>query len=367
MADALKDIYSKKFITLFAQYCNEVIPSFDPLVFGRFVFNKEWESKALKQRMSHIASALHEQLDADYRKSIKQLLQIIDHLKSKNIQSGFEYMFFPDFVEQYGQQYPDQSLNAIEKITAFSSCEFAIRPFIKNNPEKVMKQMLKWSMHKNLHVRRLSSEGCRPRLPWAMALQDLKKDPAPILPILENLKADPSEYVRRSVANNLNDIAKDHPAVVSSIVKKWQGFSKETDWIVRHGSRTLLKKADAEIYSLFGLSGTHTATIQNFKIKPKNVSLGGVLHFSFELYNGAPTPSKLRIDFAIYYMKSSGSQSRKLFRISENMYQPDQLYSFNKKISFSDLTTRKHYAGKHAIAIVVNGNEMVTEQFKVVI
>jgi 3-methyladenine DNA glycosylase AlkC len=367
MADALKDIYSKKFITQFAQQCSEIIPSFNPLAFSRFIFNTEWESKALKQRMSHIATAIHVQLDTDYRKSIKQLLQIIDHLKSKNIQSGFEYLFFPDFVEQYGQEHPDQSLIAIEKITAFSSCEFAIRPFIKTHPEKVMKQMLKWSTHKNLHVRRLSSEGCRPRLPWAMALQDLKKDPAPILPILENLKSDSSEYVRRSVANNLNDIAKDHPAIVSSIVKKWQGLSKETDWIVRHGSRTLLKKADAEIYSLFGLSGTHTASINNFKIKPKTISLGGILHFSFDLINGGQVPAKLRIDFAVYYMKSSGSQNRKLFRISENLYEPGQAYSFNKKISFSDLTTRKHYAGKHAIAIVVNGNEMVTEQFKVVI
>ncbi len=367
MADALKEIYSKVFISHLAKNCAEIIPTFNALSFSKFVFNKEWESKELKQRMRHIATALHDQLHPDFRKSIPQILTIITHLKSKNIPSGFEYMFFPDYVEQYGLEFPSESLNAIEEITTYASCEFAIRPFIKADPKKVMKQMLKWSNHKNLHVRRFSSEGCRPRLPWAMALQHLKKDPAPILPILENLKSDTSEYVRRSVANNLNDIAKDHPSLVSSIVKKWQGLSKETDWIIRHGSRTLLKKADVEIYSIFGLSGTHDATVSNFKLKPKKIQLGETLHFSFDLTNTATTQAKLRIDFAVYYMKSSGSQNRKLFRISENIYQPGQTYSFSKKISFADLTTRKHYPGKHALAIVVNGNEMVTEQFKLTV
>ena len=367
MADALKEIYSKAFISRFAKHCADVIPRFDALSFSKFVFNKDWQSKELKQRMRHIATALHEQLDPDYKKSITEVLAIISHLKHHNISSGFEYMFFPDYVEQYGLDFPRESLQAIEEITTYASCEFAIRPFIKADQQKVMKQMLKWSSHKNLHVRRLSSEGCRPRLPWAMALQHLKKDPAPILPILENLKSDPSEYVRRSVANNLNDIAKDHPSVVSTIVKKWQGLSKETDWVIRHGSRTLLKKADAEIYSIFGLSGTHNAAVSNFKLKPKKIHLGETLQFSFDLTNNSKMPAKLRIDFAVYYMKSSGSQNKKLFRISENIYQSGQTYAFKKKISFADLTTRKHYPGKHAIAIVVNGNEMVSEQFNLTV
>ncbi len=134
-------------------------------------------------------------------------------------------MVFTEYVENFGLEHYDISMSAMEFITQFISCEYAIRPFIIRYPGKAMKQMLQWSKHESLHVRRFSSEGCRPRLPWAMALPALKKDPTLILPILENLKDDSSEFVRKSVANNLNDIAKDNPDTVLGIVKRWQGNS----------------------------------------------------------------------------------------------------------------------------------------------
>jgi 3-methyladenine DNA glycosylase AlkC len=128
-------------------------------------------------------------------------------------------LFFPDFVETYGLEHWDRSVAALEKFTRMSTSEFAVRPFLKRNQPRMMAQMAAWSKHESEHVRRLASEGCRPRLPWADALPALKRDPAPIWPILEQLKADPSEYVRRSVANNLNDISKDHPEQVLAIAQ----------------------------------------------------------------------------------------------------------------------------------------------------
>jgi 3-methyladenine DNA glycosylase AlkC len=155
---------------------------------------------------------------------------------------GLVYIFLPDYIEQYGLEDFESSVKAIENVTRFVSCEFAVRPFILKYGGTMMKKMRTWSLHKSYHVRRLSSEGSRPRLPWAISIPELKKDPSPILPILENLKNDPSEWVRRSVANNLNDIAKDHPGLVIELARKWKGISRETDAIIKHGSRTLLKK-----------------------------------------------------------------------------------------------------------------------------
>ena len=138
-------------------------------------------------------------------------------------------------------------MKAIEFITQFITCEFAVRPFLLKYGDKMMNQMRAWSLHKSHKVRRLASEGSRPRLPWAMAIPALKKNPMPVLTILENLKNDPSESVRRSVANNLNDISKDRPGMVLKIANAWKGQNKETDAIVRHGCRTLLKHGHPEV------------------------------------------------------------------------------------------------------------------------
>lgn len=163
-------------------------------------------------------------------------------------------MFFPDYIERFGMEDYAVAVGTMERLTAFTSCEFAVRPFIKKHEGQMLEQMLGWSEHSSHHVRRLASEGSRPRLPWAMALPKLKKDPSPILPILENLKVDSSEYVRRSVANNLNDISKDNPDVALSVFRDWIGHSPETNRIVKHGCRTLLKQGVPEAMELFGFS-----------------------------------------------------------------------------------------------------------------
>jgi 3-methyladenine DNA glycosylase AlkC len=363
MPEPLKNMYNPRFFEVFTSTVKLVLPNFNKQHFLHQVFDTNWEQRELKQRVRHISSTLKEHLPGSYKEEVNLILGIIKHSERTGIKGGFEYMFFPDFIEQYGLDDLDTSLKAIEKITQFISCEFAIRPFLLKYQNEVMAQMLKWSRHPHDHVRRFSSEGCRPRLPWAVAIPALKKDPSPILPILENLKNDASLFVRKSVANNLNDIAKDHPQIVVQLAKKWKGQSKETDWIIKHGSRTLLKQADKNIYQIFGLNNKTTCEVKNLKLSKSKIKIGDRLGFSFALKATDKKTSKLRVEYAVYYVKANGKQSRKLFKLAENNYEPDNIYSFKKEQRFQDFTTRKHFPGKHKIGIIVNGQELATKEF----
>ena len=236
MPEPLKNVYNRNFLQTFAGVVKTVLPKLDKQAFVEDVLTVDWEAKELKQRMRHIATVLKNHLPGTYTEQVQLLLQLVTQLEKSGIKGGFEYLFLPDLVEQYGVNDPETSLEAMERITQFTSCEFAIRPFLLRYQAEVMTQMLLWSKHPHASVRRFASEGCRPRLPWAMAIPALKKDPSPILPILENLKGDDSLFVRKTVANNLNDIAKDHPALVADLVKSWKGLSAETDWIIRHAT-----------------------------------------------------------------------------------------------------------------------------------
>lgn len=366
MAEPLKNLYSTSFIQSMALSLKHVFPELNKKAFVQSIFDGDWERKELKQRMKHLAHVLQQYLHQNYKDDINTIIKWVHVLRSQSeIQQSFLYLFLAEYVEIFGRKDVTLSMKAIEEITQYTSCEFAIRPFLIADPEKVMKYMFKWSTHKNENVRRFSSEGCRPRLPWGMALPAFKKDPSLILPILENLKNDPSEYVRKSVANNLNDIAKDNPQVVVEIIKKWKGQSKHTDWIIKHGARTLLKKAHGEVLGLFDLNANVACAVINLELDKKKVKIGETLSFSFCLNTDSKKDTKLRIEFGIYYMKGLGKTSRKLFKITENTFLKGSEIVFNKKISFKDLTTRKHYSGRHKLAIVINGNELCEKEFLV--
>jgi 3-methyladenine DNA glycosylase AlkC len=367
MAEPLKHVYNTAFFNTLSSALEDVIKGFNKKAFLRDIHTKDWEQKELKDRMKHIAVVIKKHLnEEDYPKNVKSIEKVIGALRKRKVrENSFEYMFFPHFVEEYGLADFKTSIKALEFITQFSSCEFAIRPFIKQYPKASMDQLLLWSKHESHLVRRLASEGCRPRLPWAMALPTLKKDPTPILPILEHLKADPAEFVRKSVANNLNDIAKDNPDIVLTLAARWKGKSPDTNWIIKHGCRTLLKQAHPEVLALFDLSPTARCEISSLSLTKKTIAIGDHLHFSFELQNLEKKTATLRIEYAIYYMKANQKQNRKLFKITENTYDAGKLYSFQRKQSFQNMTTRKHHVGKHALAIVVNGQELAGVEFMV--
>ena len=356
MSEPLKNLYSTQLVDVLCVQLVKQFADFDAKGFTEHVFDREWSNKELKERMAHISESFHIFIPYDY----STVLCILKAISPKF--GGFEYMFFPGFVERYGLDSYEDSIAALEHFTEHSSSEFAVRPFIKKYNNKMMLQMNVWAESTNYHVRRLSTEGCRPRLPWAMALPAFKKDPSPILPILEKLKNDKSEFVRRSVANNLNDISKDNPDIVIKIAKNWLGSTKETDWVVKHGCRTLLKQGRPEIMDLFGFSKPDHIEVKEFTAQ-KLVEMGENIEISFTLESGNQQLGKLRVEYAIDFMKKNGTLSRKIFKLSESE-SPAKEKRINKSHSFKKITTRTYYAGIHALAVIVNGHELSCIEFQ---
>ena len=365
MSSLLKDIYSVSFYDNFSDVLEEILPNFDRHKFKTAIFTESWDNKELKQRMKHTSFVLHQFLPDDFSKASKTIKKIILKLRHNRItETSLEFMFFPDYIEIYGINDFETSVKTIEFVTQFTSCEYAVRPFIIKYGERMLKQMHQWSLHKNHHVRRLASEGSRPRLPWAMALPGLKRDPKPVLPVLENLKNDPSEYVRRSVANNLNDIAKDNPEIVIQIAKRWNGKSKETDALIKHGCRTLLKQGNSYILKHFGLTDNPNVKVSNFNIKKKEISVGENLEFSFTLQNNDEKTQSVRLEYGIHYLRKNGQHSNKVFKISERQISPDEKIEIQRRQSFKIITTRKFYAGQQKLSIIVNGQERKIDKFE---
>ena len=364
MAEPLKNLYNKSFFDDFIEAIKLIVPNINKSMFLNKIYDNKWENRELKQRMRHISTTLKWFLPTDYKSSIIIILKLINYLKENQTELAFEYMFLPDFIEQYGLEDFETSIEALEEITQFTSCEFAVRPFIIRYPKKMMNQMLIWSKHINHSVRRFSSEGCRPRLPWAMALPDLKENPTPIIQILENLKNDASEFVRKSIANNLNDISKDNPEIVIDLVKKWQGKSKNIDWIIKHGCRTLLKQGNNEVLSIFGFGSIKNINIENFIIKILKVNIGEALEFEFKLVNSNSNDIKIRLEYGLYYQKANKTLSKKVYKISEKNYQGNSVTTIKRKQSFKLVTTRKFHTGLHQLSIIINGKEFEKLDFE---
>lgn len=364
--EPLKYMYDRRFATHFAGIAREVLPSFRDKEFVTAVMAAGWDDLELKQRVDRLSSALHQVLSGDFREDIPVVVTFANAVMDRTgRQNTFEYIFLPGFVALFGVDHPEESLQAMEVLTRLSSCEFAIRPFLMRYPDRTIAEMMKWTEHDHPSVRRLASEGCRPRLPWGVALPQFKKDPSKILPILERLKDDPSEFVRRSVANNLNDIAKDNPDIVLSIAGRWKGSSIQVDRLIRHACRNLLKKADPAALSLFGLTTTPGCSVGELKLRGQNIRIGDTLHFSFQLNTNQDHSGPLRLEYVITYAKANNKFSDKVFQIAEGVFSPGQVVTYNRKQSFADMTTRKHYAGEHRIAVTVNGVPMASASFMV--
>lgn len=357
MAELLKDVFNRKFIKSLAADLKENYPKFNEAVFIKSVFTKDWKEKALKQRMRHISENMQSCLPSDYKKAISLLKPVSDK------HSDLQHLIFPDFIELCGIDDLSTSIDAMEYFTEKSSSEFPIRFFIIKYEKQMLTQMKKWSKSKNEHLRRLASEGCRPRLPWAIALPKYKNDPSAILPILETLKKDESEYVRRSVANNLNDISKDNPEVVIEIAKKWKGISPETDKLIKHGCRTLLKQGESKIIKLFGFREPKDIQVKKFKVT-KEIKMGDEIEFDFSLKTTKKKLGKLRIEYIIEFVRQNNKVGKKVFKISEGDYAETER-NITKKHSFKPISTRKYYAGKHSVSVVVNGIVLSTKRFNI--
>lgn len=346
MAEALRDMFSRSFLNSLEKKFVAASKDFIQKTFQKSILNSNFSSLELKQRVRAISVAMGEALPVSYKKQIEILKVVAPDV------NGFCGTIFPDFVEKNGLKDYKTSIAALEFFTPFSTAEFAIRPFILTYPE-TMNQMLRWTEHENHHVRRLASEGCRPLLPWGMRLQIFVENPKPVFPVLEALKNDSSDYVYRSVANNLNDISKHHPDLILHIAKKWYGESGTTNKVVKHALRTLLKKGNQTAMQLIGFDETKLPHVKSFTLSHPAVVIGGKISLRAELI--AKNNGRIRLEYEIEYPKKNKKHGIKVFQLGVKSVHEGEQVLIIKSHSFADLSTRKHHSGEHKITLKING------------
>ncbi|WP_244104388.1 DNA alkylation repair protein [Burkholderia gladioli] len=276
---------------------------------------------------------------------------------------GFLSLVAPDYVGQFGRHDFDRSMAALAFFTRFGSSEFAVREFLRDDPRRALATLRDWSRHEDQAVRRLASEGSRPRLPWSFRLREIEADPALAAPILDNLRADPSDYVRRSVANHLNDVTKLHPDWVLERAAAWGVDDAGTRWIVRHALRTLVKRGDARALALLGASGAARIEAVPFAVTPARIELGETVTLAAELVSTAQDVQRLVVDYRIGYVKKNGSTAHKVFKLRELTLAPGQRIDIVRSQRIRDFTTRTHYAGRHGVELIVNGAVVAQAHF----
>lgn len=355
-APLLKDLFDLALLQRLATAVQQQQASFDPDLFIHTLWDAQYAEQPLKQRVRRIATTLYHQLDLPFADACELLKPVSAQI------TGLPGFIFPDIVEQFGLDDFSTSMQALAHFTCYSTGEFAIRPFFRRYPEQSLQQLLDWTRSTNVHQRRLASEGCRPRLPWGQALPQFIADPTPILAVLRALKQDPEDYVRRSVANNLNDISKDHPELVLTLAQQWHGAHLHTDWILKHALRGLLKQRNSAALALFGCAPRQLSA--TLTLAPPAVRYGETLDFRAEL-TICDGPAPLRVEYAIDFASKNGSKRHKVFQWLQRECGPGPL-ALQKSYRFTDLTTRKHYAGLHQLHLIVNGDIVVTQPFHLI-
>ena len=246
-------------------------------------------------------------------------------------------------------------MRAQHALTQLFTAEYSIRAFLEKHPEATLARLREWTADPSSHVRRLVSEGTRPRLPWAPRLRAFQKDPRPVLELLELLKDDPELYVRRSVANNLNDIGKDHPALLTTVAKRWlRDATPERRWIVGHALRSAVKRADAGALGALGYGGKAEVALRAARITPKQPKIGGSVVISFTLENRSRRAQRVMADLVVHFVKARGT-SAKTFKLKALELPSRASVELRKKIGLTQLTTRKHYPGTHHVDALLNG------------
>jgi len=346
----LKDIYfTTESIAALTAALAAAYPPFDKSRFMDELYAAGWPRLELMDRMRRLTRVLHATLPTDLAQALDILKAVLPSVR------GFEALSFPDYLATYGLEQWELSMPALAFFTRYASAEFAVREFIARDPARAMPYLQDWAQSDDMHVRRLASEGCRPRLPWGRALPVFQEDPSLILPVLEALKDDPQEYVRKSVANNLNAISKEHPDLVLDIAERWYGVSSKTDRIVKHACRTLLKAGNRRALRLFGTTEDRVA-VEHLRAEPASVEIGGELAYSFDLRVEGTTPCQVRLELRVAYARSGGKTSRKVFRIAERTFDPGR-HTVARRLSFADRSTRQHFPGAHRLTVVANGRD----------
>lgn len=360
-APALKEIFNAKRLQHIADEMSAVYPAFKAKAFLKHAQDGLAELSVM-QRMARVSESLHAVLPLDYEDSLHVLRELAPRLNS-----GFVSMCLPHYVASYGAHAFDTSMDALKYFTTFGSSEFAIRCFLRSDLERSLERMHDWTRDENHHVRRLASEGSRPRLPWSFRLEAVQADPLLAAGILDLLKADESLYVRKSVANHLNDVTKVHPQWALDTIEGWSLDNKHTAWIAKHALRSLIKQGDVRALTVIGAGAKAEVELLDVRVEPAVVRLGEAITLSFTVKSTVAQEQRLVIDYAIEYVKANGGVSRKVFKLKTLGLAGFGTEVVRRNQVIKDFTTRKHFAGRHGVQVMVNGEVLGSAAFEVLI
>lgn len=374
MAELLREVINKQTVIDLSQRIKAVYPNFDDQSFIENIANK-LKALELSKRIDLVTNQLELFLPDDFSVSANILINSLgeelddqaDDPVSKDYSSncGFIVISLTNYISRNGQNNFELSMKALYEMTKRFSSENSIRDFIVKNEQETLKVFDLWVNDPNVHVRRLVSESMRPRLPWTRQLTKYISDPTPVLKYLELLKDDKHLYVRRSVANNLNDIAKDHPDLVVKTLKEWQNHaSKNIVWLTNHALRTLLKDGHKGALELMGYPEKVDINNLSFSISPKTINIGDSIHLNLSLASDLLEEQKLMIDYIIYHKKANGKKTPKVFKWTKKIISNQKLLQIEKKHLIKKISTRKYYQGEHEIHLQINGNIVAKEKFE---
>lgn len=371
---AFKDFFNRQLVEDVAYHLHRIWPGFDKRAFTAAAL-RNFAALELKQRSHQIAAALGTHLPSDVLHALTIITKSLRPLRTdgqpgddpqKGL-AGWAILPLGEYVAAHGLEHVDASLATLRELTIRSTSEFAIRPFILHAPTRTLRTLKGWTKDPNEHVRRLVSEGSRPRLPWGLRLKAFVAEPAPILPLLEALRDDPSEYVRRSVANSLNDIAKDHPDLVANIAKDWlRNATPHRVRLVRHACRTLIKAGHPATLRALGYTPDVKVSLARFNLAPAKLVYGNALTLNVGLTSTARTAQNIVLDYIVHHRKKVGT-SPKVFKWKAFVLEAGATVDLARRHAIRPITTRVYYPGVHKVEIVVNGKVLDARSFTLLI
>lgn len=355
--NAFKHAFNHALLQDIANLISQHYPAFNVETFLKKA--ESLDKLEMKARVRVIRDALAAELPQDYPAALGVVVSVLKENKLR----GFAVWPFAEFIQVYGLDQPEISLEALKVVTVCFTSEWAVRPFIKQDPDATMRFLLKCAQDESVDIRRWASEGTRPRVPWGEKLHLFIKDPSGTRAILDALKFDPELYVRKSVANHLNDITKDHPDYVIQLLQSWQQQAKQSGsedvkkvtWITRHSLRTLIKNGHPDALALIGVQHGADVALDAFSIKQKAIVLGENLEFKVSLRSTSDAPQSIVVDYVLHFMKANGSTAPKVFKLRAFELPANGSVTIEKKHAVKKITTRQYYPGVQRIEIQVNG------------
>jgi 3-methyladenine DNA glycosylase AlkC len=372
MADALKTFFSPTLVKQLGRSLAAAHPEFSERAFVRDA-TRGLDELELLARGRHIAQAMHAHLPSDYPTAIDVIVRSLGEEHSSDELEGvgmapFFYLPHVTYVAAYGLDHFELSMQAQHELTRRFTCEFSIRAYLERWPEETLSVLKRWVEDPSAHVRRLVSEGTRPRLPWASRVRWIEEQPERVLPLLDALKDDPASAVRRSVANHLNDLSKSDPDRVAEIARRWlHGASPERRALVEHALRSSVKRGHRATLEVLGFGQKPKVVVSNVRFSPARVAVGGKVRVDFEVAaaRGSSAEQSLVVDLVVHFVKARGQTSPKVFKIARVNLAPKARAELGKQVSLAVHTTRKPNPGRHQVDALVNGERFELGAFDV--